>query len=86
MAVTGEYKADAADGTWIWWHKNGQKSAVGKYENGTLIGEWRWWDEGGKLTKRQTYTGTESASAEPAHTEDTSKFDISKIPMDSQRW
>ncbi len=84
IAVTGEYKADAAEDTWIWWHKNGQKSAVGKYENGTLIGEWRWWDEGGKLTKRQTYTGTESASAEPAQTEDASKFDISKHPVKNQ--
>ena len=33
--------------------------------NGNLIGEWRWWDEAGKLTKQQTYNGTESASTEP---------------------
>jgi antitoxin component YwqK of YwqJK toxin-antitoxin module len=69
VAATGEYKADVAEGTWVWWHANGQKSAVGKYTKGTLIGEWRWWDETGKLTKQQTYTGTESASADPTPTE-----------------
>jgi antitoxin component YwqK of YwqJK toxin-antitoxin module len=80
IAATGEYKADAAIGTWVWWHPNGQKSAVGKYTNGTLIGEWRWWDEAGKLTKQQTYTGTESASIEPTPAETAPKFDVSQKP------
>ena len=84
VAVTGEYKAGQAEGPWIWWHKNGQKSSVGRYENGMLIGEWRWWDDNGKLTKRQTYNGTESASAEPTPAED-SKYDISKHPVKSHR-
>ncbi len=64
MATTGEYRDDQADGTWVWWHENGQKSAVGKYEQGKLVGDWRWWDDQGKLTKQQTYTGTESVSTE----------------------
>ena len=85
VAATGEYKADVAEGTWVWWHENGQKSAVGKYTNGTLIGEWRWWDEAGKLTKQQTYTGTESASAEPTPAEDMDKVDVSNRPAKSLR-
>jgi antitoxin component YwqK of YwqJK toxin-antitoxin module len=60
----GEYHDNKAVGTWVWWHDNGQKSAVGKYENGLLVGEWRWWNEQGKLTKQQTYNGTESAATE----------------------
>jgi antitoxin component YwqK of YwqJK toxin-antitoxin module len=76
VASTGEYNDDLATGTWVWWHENGQKSAVGKYANGNLIGEWRWWDESGKLTKQQTYTGTESAANEPTPAE--VKVDVSK--------
>jgi antitoxin component YwqK of YwqJK toxin-antitoxin module len=72
---TGEYRDGQAEGTWVWWHQNGQKSAVGKYEHGSLIGEWRWWDDEGKLTKQQTYTGTESAAAEP---EPVEEIDISQ--------
>jgi antitoxin component YwqK of YwqJK toxin-antitoxin module len=78
IAATGEYKDDLAEGNWVWWHANGQKSAVGKYTHGALIGDWRWWDETGKLTKQQTYTGTESAQTEPTPTED--KVDVSKAP------
>jgi antitoxin component YwqK of YwqJK toxin-antitoxin module len=76
VASTGEYKDDLAEGSWVWWHENGQKSAVGKYAKGTLMGEWRWWDETGKLTRQQTYTGTESASTEPTPAE--VKVDVSK--------
>ena len=79
VAATGEYKNDLAIGTWVWWHDNGQKSAVGKYQEGTLIGEWRWWDESGKLTKQQTYTGTESAATEPTPADDQ-QVDVSKAP------
>jgi antitoxin component YwqK of YwqJK toxin-antitoxin module len=75
VASTGEYKDDLAEGTWVWWHDNGQKSAVGKYEKGTLIGDWRWWDSEGKLTKQQTYDGTESASTQPEE-----RMDVSKRP------
>jgi antitoxin component YwqK of YwqJK toxin-antitoxin module len=71
VAATGEYKDDLAEGSWVWWHDNGQKSAVGKYVKGALIGDWRWWDETGKLTKQQTYTGTESAQAEPTEKQPT---------------
>lgn len=71
VASTGEYKNDLAEGTWVWWHDNGQKSAVGKYTAGNLIGEWRWWDEAGKLTKQQTYNGTESASTAPTDAQPT---------------
>lgn len=91
VAATGEYKADIAEGTWVWWHENGQKSAVGKYNNGTFIGEWRWWDEAGKLTKHQTYTGNESASAEPTEAQPTAnqpteaKVDVSKRPAKHTR-
>ena len=86
VAATGEYKADVAVGSWVWWHENGQKSAVGTYNNGALIGDWRWWDEAGKLTKQQTYTGTESASTQPAEAQPTAnqpteaKVDVSKRP------
>jgi hypothetical protein len=40
---------------------------VGKYEHGTLVGDWRWWNEQGKLTKQQSYNGTESAATEREH-------------------
>ncbi len=73
VAATGEYKDDLAEGSWVWWHENGQKSAVGKYTNGALIGDWRWWDEQGKLTKQQTYNGTESASTQSDEQVDVSK-------------
>jgi antitoxin component YwqK of YwqJK toxin-antitoxin module len=63
----GEYRDNKAEGTWVWWHDNGQKSAVGKYEHGTLVGDWRWWNEQGKLTKQQSYNGTESAATEREH-------------------
>lgn len=63
----GEYRDNKAEGTWVWWHNNGQKSAVGKYEHGTLMGEWRWWNDQGKLTKQQTYNGSESAATEKEH-------------------
>ncbi len=86
VAATGEYKANVAEGTWVWWHSNGQKSAVGKYTSGTLIGEWRWWDDAGKLTKQQTYTGTESASTEPAPAETTDQVDVSNRPAKSLRF
>jgi antitoxin component YwqK of YwqJK toxin-antitoxin module len=82
VASTGEYRDDLAEGTWVWWHDNGQKSAVGKYTKGALIGEWRWWDETGKLTKQQTYNGTESASAEPTPAEE--KIDVSKRNVKSK--
>jgi len=95
IAATGEYKADVAIGTWVWWHANGQKSAVGKYNDGALIGEWRWWDESGKLTKQQTYTGTESASTGPTPAEimpaeinpadSAPKLDVSKRPAKHTR-
>jgi antitoxin component YwqK of YwqJK toxin-antitoxin module len=85
IAATGEYKADVAEGTWVWWHANGQKSAIGKYTHGSYIGEWRWWDDAGKLTKQQTYTGTESASTEPTPVEDSPKLDVSHRPAKSTR-
>jgi antitoxin component YwqK of YwqJK toxin-antitoxin module len=77
--VIGEYRDDLAEGTWTWWHDNGQKSAVGKYEDGKLVGEWRWWDPQGQLTKHQTYTGTESAAAEPEEGEE--RVDVSNLPV-----
>jgi antitoxin component YwqK of YwqJK toxin-antitoxin module len=80
VAATGEYKNDLAIGNWVWWHENGQKSAVGKYRDGALVGEWRWWDESGKLTKQQTYSGTESASAEPTPADEEMQIDVSRIP------
>jgi antitoxin component YwqK of YwqJK toxin-antitoxin module len=64
IATTGEYRDNQPEGNWVWYHDNGQKSAVGRYEHGKLIGDWRWWDEQGKLTKQQTYNGTESAATE----------------------
>jgi antitoxin component YwqK of YwqJK toxin-antitoxin module len=85
VAATGEYKADVAEGTWVWWHNNGQKSAIGKYTGGTLIGEWRWWNDAGKLTKQQTYSGAESASAEPTPAEEMDEFEVSKRPENSLR-
>jgi antitoxin component YwqK of YwqJK toxin-antitoxin module len=85
VAATGEYKADVAVGTWVWWHANGQKSAVGKYTEGNLVGEWRWWDETGKLTKQQTYTGTESASTEPTPAEINDQIDVSSRPAKRAR-
>jgi antitoxin component YwqK of YwqJK toxin-antitoxin module len=80
VSVTGEYRDDKAEGTWVWWHPNGQKSAVGKYDKGALIGEWRWWDDSGKLTKQQTYTGTESAATEGSQ----ERMDLSERP--AQPW
>lgn len=62
IASTGEYRDDQQIGDWVWYHENGLKAAIGRYEQGKLIGEWRFWDGEGKLTKRQTYNGTESAS------------------------
>jgi antitoxin component YwqK of YwqJK toxin-antitoxin module len=62
VAATGEYRDDLAEGTWVWWHSNGQKSAIGKYQTGALIGDWRWWNDEGKLTKQQTYDGTEKVT------------------------
>lgn len=62
ISTTGEYRDDQPVGDWVWYHDNGQKSAIGRYEQGKLMGEWRFWDAEGKLTKRQTYNGTESAS------------------------
>jgi antitoxin component YwqK of YwqJK toxin-antitoxin module len=85
IAATGEYKDDVAQGTWVWWHANGQKSAVGKYTDGSLIGDWRWWDEAGKLTKQQTYTGTESASSEPTPAETMDQYDVSRRPAKHSR-
>jgi len=82
LAATGEYKDDLAEGTWVWWHENGQKSAVGKYTKGALIGEWRWWDEAGKLTKSQTYTGTESAATEPTEKQPTAASDTTEEKVD----
>ncbi len=82
IASTGEYKDDLAEGNWVWWHDNGQKSAIGKYTKGALIGDWRWWDEAGKLTKQQTYSGTESASTEPTPAEE--KVDVSKRNVKSK--
>lgn len=73
IATTGEYRDDQPEGNWVWYHENGQKSAVGRYTQGALIGDWRWWDEQGKLTKHQTYKGTESAAAEKAEHLDVSK-------------
>lgn len=80
IAATGEYKDDLAEGNWTWWHENGQKSAVGKYAKGNLIGEWRWWDETGKLTKSQTYNGTESAQT----TEPTEKQPTAAQPTEAE--
>jgi antitoxin component YwqK of YwqJK toxin-antitoxin module len=73
VASTGEYRDDEPIGTWVWWHENGQKSAIGSYQNGLLIGEWRWWSEDGKLTKQQTYDGTESVSSQAEESYDVSK-------------
>lgn len=73
VASTGDYRDDQAEGNWVWWYDNGQKSSVGKYQQGTLIGEWRWWDEEGKLTKQETYDGTESASTDSEERVDVSK-------------
>jgi antitoxin component YwqK of YwqJK toxin-antitoxin module len=64
LASTGEYLDDQPAGEWVWWYETGQKATVGKYEQGKLVGNWRWWDEHGKLTKQQTYTGNEPASAD----------------------
>ena len=79
MAATGEYKEDRPEGIWVWWHENGQKSAIGKYEDGSLIGEWRWWNEDGKLTKQHEYDGSESISSQD---EDT--FDIGALPDEAE--
>jgi antitoxin component YwqK of YwqJK toxin-antitoxin module len=84
VASTGEYKGDIAEGMWVWWHENGQKSAVGKYTNGKYIGEWRWWDEAGKLTKQQTYNGTESASTQPTEAEPTASQPTEAEPTAAQ--
>jgi antitoxin component YwqK of YwqJK toxin-antitoxin module len=73
VASTGEYRDGLAQGNWIWWHENGQKSAVGKYESGVLLGDWRWWNEEGKLTKQQTYDGTESVTRADESTQEVSK-------------
>lgn len=73
IATTGAYRDDQPEGTWVWYYENGQKSTVGKYEHGKLVGDWRWWDDQGKLTKQQTYNGTEEASAQPEQRMDVSK-------------
>ena len=73
LASTGEYRDDKTEGDWTWYYQNGQKSSVGKYENGTLVGNWRWWDEQGKLTKQQTFNGTESATTQKAEHVEVSK-------------
>jgi antitoxin component YwqK of YwqJK toxin-antitoxin module len=75
VAATGEYRDDLAEGTWVWWHSNGQKSAIGKYQTGALIGDWRWWSEEGKLTKQQTYDGTEKVT-----TQDEPQLDLTIKP------
>jgi len=60
ISTTGEYRDDKPEGNWVWYHENGQKSAVGRYQQGALVGDWRWWDDHGKLTKHQSYKGTDS--------------------------
>jgi antitoxin component YwqK of YwqJK toxin-antitoxin module len=73
IATTGAYRDDQPEGNWVWYYENGQKSTIGKYQHGKLIGDWRWWDDQGKLTKQQTYSGTELASAQPEDRTDVSK-------------
>jgi antitoxin component YwqK of YwqJK toxin-antitoxin module len=75
VAATGDYRDDLAEGQWVWWHENGQKSAFGRYQDGHLIGEWRWWNESGKLTKQQTYDGSENVSSR-----NEEAIDISSLP------
>ncbi|MBX2796624.1 MAG: hypothetical protein KTR31_03110 [Myxococcales bacterium] len=47
-AISGSYDNNDADGSWIWWHENGEPRSKGKYNKGKQTGAWTWWHENGQ--------------------------------------
>jgi antitoxin component YwqK of YwqJK toxin-antitoxin module len=41
-------EAGKKDGSWTYWHENGQKAKEGEYEDGEPEGRWMYWFENGK--------------------------------------
>ncbi len=57
------------DGSWVWWHENGQKSVSGEFVKGVEIGKWTWWNEDGKVANSARITeGQSTFSAEEGKT------------------
>ena len=50
----GSFKNGKRDGSWVWYHKNGQLSSKGDYKNGKKEGSWVYYKEDGTIIKRIT--------------------------------
>ncbi len=69
---------------WVWWHKNGQKSANGQYADGVMNGSWSHWEEDGRLCRKSDFsTITDSVVAQPEETQeiDDPQTETSQVPV-----
>jgi len=51
----GNIKDGKRDGTWTWWHENGQIQQEGNYKDDKKDGTWTYWDKNGLKSSEGNY-------------------------------